>query len=165
MNRSDLLIPVAFLISDGAVVIDFCGPWEVFRDASVPSRADAAFTLYAVAETTKPIRASGGLRIVPDYDYSSAPAPRVVVIPAQSVPNDATKEWIRATNRNADVTMSVCTGAFVLASTGLLSGKAATTHHTAYAGFAMQFPDIRLRRMFKRMTGVTPGTYRRRQTA
>src|SRR5437764_8930466 len=25
-------IPVAFLISDGAVVIDFCGPWEVFQD-------------------------------------------------------------------------------------------------------------------------------------
>src|SRR5262249_27073440 len=30
-------IPVAFLISDGAVVIDFCGPWEVFQDAMIPS--------------------------------------------------------------------------------------------------------------------------------
>jgi hypothetical protein len=28
-------IPVAFLVSDGAVIIDFCGPWEVFQDVQV----------------------------------------------------------------------------------------------------------------------------------
>ena len=49
-------IPVAFLISDGAVVIDFCGPWEVFQDAYVPSRPDSPFRLYTVSETKKPIR-------------------------------------------------------------------------------------------------------------
>ena len=42
--------------------------------------------------------------------------------------------------------MSVCTGAFVLAKTGLLSGKAATTFHAAFVPFAMQFPDIHLKR-------------------
>jgi len=42
--------------------------------------------------------------------------------------------------------MSVCTGAFVLAKTGLLSGKAATTFHGAFVSFANQFPDIRLKR-------------------
>jgi transcriptional regulator GlxA family with amidase domain len=42
--------------------------------------------------------------------------------------------------------MSVCTGAFVLAKTGLLSGKAATTFHTAFNHFEMRFPDIHLRR-------------------
>jgi hypothetical protein len=42
--------------------------------------------------------------------------------------------------------MSVCTGAFVLASTGLLSGKAATTHHGAYVDLAMQYPDIHVER-------------------
>src|SRR5690348_6461592 len=54
-------IPVAFLISDGAVVIDFCGPWEVFQDTNVPSRQDAPFRLYTVSETTKPIHTSGGM--------------------------------------------------------------------------------------------------------
>ena len=49
-------IPVAFLISEGAVVIDFCGPWEVFQDTMVPSRSDMPFRLYTVAETKKPIR-------------------------------------------------------------------------------------------------------------
>ena len=35
-------IPVAFLISDGAVVIDFCGPWEVFHDVVIPGRTGNA---------------------------------------------------------------------------------------------------------------------------
>jgi putative intracellular protease/amidase/YHS domain-containing protein len=139
-------IPVAFLLSAGAVVIDFCGPWEVFNDVSIPGRHDDAFHVYTVAETTKPIRASGGLTIVPDYTLAAAPAPKVIVIPAQSGPTPAVLDWIRGSSKHSDVTMSVCTGAFVLAKTGLLAGKAATTHHAAYKSFAMEFPDIRLKR-------------------
>jgi len=139
-------IPVAFLVSDGAVIIDFCGPWEVFQDVNIPGRSNAPFRLYTVAETTAPIRASGGMRIVPDYTLTNAPAPKVIVIPAQSEPSAAVLEWIRKSTKNTDVTMSVCTGAFVLAKTGLLSGKAATTFHAAFRPFAIQFPDIHLKR-------------------
>ncbi len=139
-------IPVAFLVSEGAVIIDFCGPWEVFQDVNIPGRQDAPFRLYTVAETTAPIRASGGMRIVPDYPLENAPAPKVIVIPAQSEPSAAMLEWIRKSTKNTDVTMSVCTGAFVLAKTGLLSGKTATTFHAAFRPFAMQFPDIHLKR-------------------
>jgi transcriptional regulator GlxA family with amidase domain len=139
-------IPVAFLLSPGAVVIDFCGPWEVFHDVSVPGRKEDPFRLYTVAETTKPIKASGGLTIVPDYALDAAPAPKVIVIPAQSQPSEAVLAWIRQATRSTDVTMSVCTGAFLLAKTGLLSGKAATTHHDGYNAFAMEFPDIQLKR-------------------
>jgi hypothetical protein len=60
-------IPVAFLVSDGAVVIDFAGPWEVFQDVMIPGRMDMPFQLYTVSESTKPIQASGGMKIVPDY--------------------------------------------------------------------------------------------------
>ena len=59
---------------------------------------------------------------------------------------EAMLEWIRKATTNTDVTMSVCTGAFVLAKTGLLSGKAATTFHTAFNHFEMRFPDIHLKR-------------------
>ena len=48
-------IPVAFAISEGAVVIDFSGPWEVFETVYVPGRAENPFQLYTVAATTKPI--------------------------------------------------------------------------------------------------------------
>ena len=139
-------IPVAFLVSDGAVIIDFCGPWEVFQDAYVPGRADAPFQLYTVSETAQPITASAGMKIVPDFTYETAPAPKVVVIPAQSAKSEATLAWIRKAARTADVTMSVCTGAFLLAKTGLLAGKAATTHHGSYTQFEMDFPDVRLER-------------------
>ncbi len=139
-------IPVAFLLSEGAVVIDFCGPWEVFQDVSVPGRPGDVFRLYTVAETAAPIRASGGLRITPDYTFADAPAPKVMVIPAQRGRSEATLEWIRKTARSADVTMSVCTGAFLLAQTGMLAGKSATTHHDGYRGLAVQFPDVRVKR-------------------
>lgn len=139
-------IPVAFLISEGAVVIDFCGPWEVFQDTMVPSRSDMPFRLYTVAETKKPIRTSGGMQIVPDYSIADAPAPKVIVIPAQSEPSAAVLDWIRKSSKTTDVTMSVCTGAFVLAKTGLLEGKSATTYHGAFGRFAMTFPNIELKR-------------------
>jgi transcriptional regulator GlxA family with amidase domain/YHS domain-containing protein len=139
-------IPVAFLISDGAVVIDFCGPWEVFQDVNVPSHEGLLFRLYTVAETKKPIRTSGGMQIVPDYTIANAPAPKVIVIPAQSEPSPAVLDWIRKSSKTTDVTMSVCTGAFVLARTGLLDGKSATTHHGAFGRFAMTFPKIELKR-------------------
>jgi transcriptional regulator GlxA family with amidase domain/YHS domain-containing protein len=139
-------IPVAFLISEDAVVIDFCGPWEVFERVSIPDRKYDAFSLYTVAESAAPVRASGGLEITPNYTIANAPAPKVIVIPAQSPASEATKAWIRNATKSTDVTMSVCTGAFVLASTGLLSGKSATTHHGAYYDFAEQYPDIHVQR-------------------
>jgi YHS domain-containing protein/putative intracellular protease/amidase len=139
-------IPVAFLISDGAVVIDFTGPWEVFHDVMIPGRNEPPFRLYTVSESLSPVRASGGMKIVPDYTFENAPAPKVIVIPAQSEPSKATLEWIRKSTKTTDVTMSVCTGAFVLAKTGLLSGKAATTYHGAFLPFAREFPDVHLKR-------------------
>jgi putative intracellular protease/amidase/YHS domain-containing protein len=139
-------IPVAFLISDGAVVIDFCGPWEVFASVAMRGAQAAAFRLYTVAETMHPVTASAGMQIVPNFTFATAPAPRIIVIPAQDGASEAALQWIRQTSRSTDVTMSVCTGAFVLAQTGLLSGKVATTHHNAYSDFAMQFPDVHVKR-------------------
>ena len=138
-------IPVAFLVSEAAVLIDFAGPWEVFQNVNLPGSMGGAFHLYTVGETTKAINASG-MKIVPDYTLENAPAPKVLVIPAQSGHSDAMMEWIRKSTKNTDVTMSVCTGAFVLAATGLLAGKAATTHHASYIDLAMQYPDIRVKR-------------------
>jgi putative intracellular protease/amidase/YHS domain-containing protein len=144
-------IPVAFVISDGAVMIDVAGPWEVFQDVTIFSRGttradQTPFALYTVSDATNPIRASDGMLIVPNYSFADAPAPKVVVIPAQKQPSAAMLDWIRHAAPSADVTMSVCTGAFLLAQTGLLDDKAATTHHAAYVQFAMQYPKIQLKR-------------------
>jgi putative intracellular protease/amidase/YHS domain-containing protein len=133
-------IPVAFLISDGAVMIDFSGPWAVFEAAR------GHFQLYTVAETAAPIHASSGMKIVPDYTLATAPRPRVIVIPAQENDSAAVLDWIRRMSATSDVTMSVCAGAFILAETGLLDGKSATVYHNAFNAFARQFPKVTLKR-------------------
>jgi transcriptional regulator GlxA family with amidase domain len=143
-------IPVAFVLTEGAVMIDFAGPWEVFQDVDVPSRGGMddrmPFDLFTVSEKKEPIQISGGMRIVPDNTFDDAPQPKVIVIPAQGGGSPRMRDWIRKASARADVVMSVCTGAFLLADTGLLAGKSATTHHASYRKFAMQFPDIKLER-------------------
>ena len=137
-------IPIAFPISEGTQLIDFAGPWEIFDGVVKPGTTnEPAFKVYTVAESLGPISASG-MKIVPDYTFETAPPPKLIVIPAQGGATKAMIDWIRMSSKSTDVTMSVCTGAFVLARTGLLSGKSATTFHEAFDGFAMQYPDIKL---------------------
>ena len=141
-------VPVAIMISENAVVMDFCGPIAVFEGTNIPSRGVASFELYTVAESTNPVRVTGGLTVVPQYTFENAPQPKVILIPEQRG-NDAMVEWIKTRAKGADLTMSVCTGAFLLAKTGLLAGKAATTHHGSYGRFGMTMKDIRLKRGYR----------------
>jgi transcriptional regulator GlxA family with amidase domain len=110
------------------------------------------FKLYTVAENTEPIEASGGMKIVPDYTFENAPAPKVVVIPAQAG-SPALHSWLRKIVDSTDVTMSVCTGAFQLGRAGLLSGREATTHHEFFDQFARAFPDVKLKRGLRFVEG------------
>lgn len=143
-------IPVAFTISEGATVIDFAGPWEVFQDVMIESRGSnhddqMPFQLYTVSDTTAPVSGSGGLKLVPDYTFESAPQPKVIVVPAQRG-SQAQHAWLRKMVGSTDIIMSVCTGAFQLGRAGLLSGKSATTHHDFFEQFEKAFPDVKLKR-------------------
>lgn len=138
-------LPMALVISKDAEVLDFCGPLEVFAQATTPEWTPM-FAPYMVADNLAPVRVSGGMHVLPDHTFATAPQPKLIVIPAQSEPSPAMLDWIRTASRNAELTMSVCTGAFILAKTGLLDGKAATTHHGGYFRFAATFPNVRLRR-------------------
>ena len=144
-------ILVAFVITDRATVIDFAGPWEVFDNVMIRERGatheeQMPFRLYTVSDSREPIRGSGGLRIVPDYTFEDAPPPNLVVIGAQAGKSPKMVDWMRRMTERADVVMSVCTGAFKLALTGALDGKAATTHHEYYDAFHKTFPRVRLER-------------------
>jgi putative intracellular protease/amidase len=143
-------IPVAVPVSEGATVIDFAGPWDVFVSVMMaergPTMADQMpFALFMVAETLDAVTVEGGMRIVPHYTFENAPACKVAVVPAQRG-SDKLQEWLRKVVAAADVTMSVCTGARVLAKAGLLAGKAATIHHDHYDSFAKDYPDIDVKR-------------------
>ena len=138
---------VAFVIAPGFNVIDTAGPWEVFQDTMTTSAGpmEHPFELFTVAESAAPVRGTAGLTVVPTHTFESAPAPDVVVIPALA-PSPALLDWVRQSARTADMVMSVCTGAFTLAATGLLDGLDATTHHDYYDQFAQRFPKVRLQR-------------------
>jgi transcriptional regulator GlxA family with amidase domain len=139
----DGLIRTAVAIGPGTNVIDLAGPWEVFQDSGFDGSSNGRFELFTVAVDTNTIEASGGLTIQPHYSYDTAPDPHLVVIPAHGS-TDQTIDWLRDVGRRADLVMSVCTGAFVLARTGLLDGKTATTHHGSYDDFEATFPAIKL---------------------
>ena len=154
---TDGQIRVAFPISQGATMIDFAGPWEVFQDVMISNPKNQAdhrhpFSLYTVSDKTDEIEASGGMKIIPDYTFETAPAPKVVVIPAQAG-SPALHAWLRKIVDSTDVTMSVCTGAFQLGRAGLLSGKEATTHHDFFDSFARTFPDVKLKRGLRFVEG------------
>jgi len=146
-------INVAFVISDGANVMDIAGAWEVFGDAMLTSKgkpwheADGddmvmPFNTYTVSDSLKPVIAANGLTIVPNYSFANAPQPQIIVVPAQGGRSDAQKDWLLANSATADVTMSVCTGASMLAKYGLLDGLTATTHHMYAAKMQKQYPAV-----------------------
>ena len=110
------------------------------------------FQLFTVSEKTEPVTGSGGLKLVPDYTFETAPVPKVVVVPAQRG-SAALHKWLRTVTETTDVTMSVCTGAFQLAKAGLLTGKSATTHHDFIDRLAKQFPDVEVKRGLRFVEG------------
>jgi hypothetical protein len=135
---------VAFLISEGAEVVDFSGPWGVFEYVLLGDDYRWPFKLYTVAATREPVEVSGGMTLVPDHTFADAPAPNIVVVPAMNIDSlaPAALDWLRAAHRNTHVTMSVCNGSFVLARAGLLDGKTVTAHHGGYGRLRAAFPSV-----------------------
>lgn len=79
---------VGILIFDDVEVLDFAGPFEVFSrtrlEGGVESRRSedsAPFRAFTVAQSVEPIVATGGLRVIPHYDFAGAPAIDVLVVP------------------------------------------------------------------------------------
>lgn len=136
-------IRIAFVIGPDAEVVDFAGPWGVFEYVMLDGGRNP-FRLYTVAASTRPVQVSGGLTVVPAYSFANAPAPHVVVVPAVDTAKapKAMHDWLRRTAAKADLTMSICDGAYALAEAGLLDGRSATAHHGGYGMLAAQFPKV-----------------------
>ena len=143
-------IVVAVVAGPNAAVIDFAGPWEVFNQVMIPSRGatmddQMPFRTALVSDRTAVIEVEGGMQLAPRFTYDTFPAqPNIIVMGAQGQHTPAKIAWIKKASVNADVVMSVCTGAFLLAKTGLLDGLSATTHHAYYDDFAKAFPKVKL---------------------
>ena len=126
---------LAILLFDDAEVLDFCGPFEVFSVANNQSESPA-FNVYTVAEKS-PITACNGLSVNPDHTLKSCPKPNILLVPGgigtrRELNNEALIEWIGKVADEAELVLSVCTGALLLGKAGLLDGLGTTTHHVAY---------------------------------
>src|SRR5438876_205000 len=81
-------LAVGILLFDGVEVLDFAGPFEVFsRTRLAPgvesrrSEESAPFQVFTVAASPEPVRATGGLRVIPHFDFAGAPRADVLVVP------------------------------------------------------------------------------------
>ena len=136
---------VAILLFDEIELLDFAGPFEVF---SVAGR-DGAFDVQTVAETTVPIRTRGGLTVTPDASLDETPNTDVLVVPGgqgarSAMRREAVLDWVQTGAETAEIVLSVCTGAFILARAGLLGGCTVTTHHSALDRLAELAPDAEI---------------------
>ncbi|MBK1684493.1 DJ-1/PfpI family protein [Rhodoferax fermentans] len=146
-----LPIQVAILVFDAVEVLDFAGPYEVFTTASrVFSRRNpgtgALFEVTCVSRDGGQIQARAGLRVQADRSFADEAACDLLLVPGgvvtapQACP--ATLDWISRTAAGAQISASVCTGAFLLAASGVLNQGRVTTHWEDVADLRQAFPKL-----------------------
>jgi AraC family transcriptional activator FtrA len=94
-----------------------------------------------------PLQATGGLKILPEGGVRSFSTAGTIIIPGwrteEQPPKQLVGALIRAHARGARL-VSICSGVFVLAATGLLNGRRATTHWMYAEKLARRYPEIRV---------------------
>jgi putative intracellular protease/amidase len=89
-----------------------------------------------------------GMNIIPSYSFTDMPTPDIIVIPGgeitRAMMNDKITNWIISTGEKSEKILSVCTGAFLLAKTGLLNGKTATTISGLIEDFKIFAPQTKI---------------------
>lgn len=142
---------VGILIYDDVEVLDFAGPYEVFTTASrmalrAAPDAPPPFRVFTVAVSAAPVRARAGLVLAPEHTLASHPEIDVLVVPGGVVTRELDRAevaaWIYATAGRSELTVSICTGSFLLARAGLLDGLEATTHWEDVDDMRTRFPKV-----------------------
>ena len=145
---------IGIYVYDDVEVLDFAGPYEVFTCASrvaakMAPEAEAPFRVRTIGAGMGTLRARAGLSVLPETDFAGAGKIDLLIVPGGVVTAELAKEeviaWIAATAKDAELTASVCTGAFLLACAGLLDGQEATTHWEDVADLSAAFPKVRVR--------------------
>jgi transcriptional regulator GlxA family with amidase domain len=143
---------VGIVIFDAVEVLDACGPFEVFSVARIPNEHGdeyRLFQVYTVAQSRRLITCRGGLLLEPHYDMYSHPGLDLILVPGgwgvrRERTNSVLLEWLRKQNEKCELTLSVCTGAFLLAEAGILRGLRATTHWNSLEWMRHQYSDVRM---------------------
>jgi transcriptional regulator GlxA family with amidase domain len=140
---------VAIFVFDGVEPLDAVGPFEVFLSAE-DADGKALFDVFLVAETGASVAASGGLVMTPRHGFADMPDVDILLVPGGAgtralAERTDIQAWLRRRQATTGLTLSVCTGAQLLASAGLLKGKQAATHWATYDWLKAIEPEIDLR--------------------
>lgn len=124
---------VGVLVFDSVEELDFVGPWEVLSYANKLRPGSLEMLLIG---SHSPVTAFNRLRVLPDVTLEGCPQLDILVVPGgkgrlREMKEQETLAFIRRQYPGLRYLTSVCTGAFLLAEAGLLTGRRATTHYTA----------------------------------
>ncbi len=131
---------IGFYLQSGVEILDLAGPMEVFNYAG--------YDVFTVSKTKDPLYAQGIMKVIPDYDISDAPeAEMLVFFGGNAVLPSKDKEliyWVKS--QNPKYYFSVCSGALILAASGVLDGKQATTFRYTLDVLENEYPEIEVLR-------------------
>ena len=132
-DERGVLRRVGILVFEDVEVLDFAGPFEVFA-VSAELAGQRHFRTVLVGKQDRVYTAVNGLKVLPNETFADGHAYDLLVVPGgfgtRALVHDAeVLAWVKAQAATAEIVMSVCSGALVLATVGLLEARRATTHH------------------------------------
>ena len=137
---------VGVLVFPEVTLLDVAGPIEVLHEAN---RYGACYEVVTYSPDERPVRSSAGITLNADAAVADARDLHTALIPGADVlaGQALERELVAAADHLAGVaerTASVCTGAFLLAATGRLDGRRATTHWRHAPLLARRHPLVRV---------------------
>jgi transcriptional regulator GlxA family with amidase domain len=138
---------IAILALPGVQLLDVSGPLDVFAQANTEAGVEF-YALRLVGCQAGPIRSSSGTRLLPDLVVGQIDEPIDTLLVAGApnadriTPPADVLAWLRTTAQHSRRYGSVCTGAFVLAATGMLEGRHLTTHWASAEALADAYPSL-----------------------
>ncbi|WP_114238221.1 GlxA family transcriptional regulator [Dyella sp. C9] len=143
---------MAIVAVPGVQLLDVAGPLDVFAEANA-QLGGQFYQPRVIGLSRAPIRSSSGVQLLPDQAIHATPdeaepvhtllvagAPHV----AEQDPPKALTRWLLQQARRARRYGSICSGAFLLAETGLLENRRVTTHWAVARALAERYPGIRV---------------------
>ncbi|MGY3569548.1 GlxA family transcriptional regulator [Vibrio paucivorans] len=135
---------VALVAFEGISAFHLSVPCLVFQDVFIDRRA--LFELEICSLSQYDISSASGFDIVVKHDIQIIDNSDIIIIPSwpnalPDVPANLIEKLLAAHQRGATI-VGLCLGAFVLAHTGLLNGKTATTHWAFSKQFEQRFPNV-----------------------